>query len=363
MKSIILLIDSLDFGGAENSLISLANELSNEFEVSIISLKNKNKFYSNKISFLSFNSKKIFCFNNIINLIKFFLIQKYSLILSFSPELAVMANIANMIILRKHKTALSFRNNHKYYSRFNKFYCGIVYAFAIIPTDSFHFLTESNKNSYLKLSFFSFFLKRRMIFIIPNFIRSFNNKSSFFFDRNEKKEIIFIGRLDNQKRPFDFILFCKYVEEYFPNEFSFSIFGDGKLYEKLLTNIKNSEINLSFNFYGKVKHIESYLKNPVALIFTSEYEGHPGVIGEAITSGIPVFSYPYDSFIIEFINYCKCSKLSEECNPKSLFKTFKLNYNSLPISYFDYINDKKIVLKKFSRRKIINLWKLFINKL
>jgi len=56
MKSIILLIDSLEVGGAENSLISLSNELSNEFEVSIISLKNKNKFHTNKISFFSFNS-------------------------------------------------------------------------------------------------------------------------------------------------------------------------------------------------------------------------------------------------------------------------------------------------------------------
>ena len=361
MKSIILLIDSLEVGGAENSLISLANELSNEFEVSIISLKNKNKFHTNKISFFSFNSKKLLRFNNFFNLIKVFLLKKNSLILSFSPHMAVMANIANTIILKKHKTALSFRNSHRYYSRFNKLYCCIIYSLAIIPTDSFHFLTESNKKSYLKLPFFSFFLKKRKTIIIPNFIRSFNKKSFFSFDRNEKKEIIFVGRLDSQKKPFDFIHFCKYVEEYFPNEFSFSMFGEGKLYEKLFNNIKNSEIYKSFTFYGKVKDIESYLKNPVALIFTSDYEGHPGVIGEAVTSGIPVFSYPYDSFIKEFINFCECSKLSEECNPESLFKTFKLNYKSLPISYSDYMNDKKKVLKKFSKRKIINLWKSFIN--
>ena len=100
----------------------------------------------------------------------------------------------------------------------------------------------------------------------------------------------------------------------------------------------------------------------MALIFTSDYEGHPGVIGEAVTSGIPVFLVTHDSFIKEFINFCEFSKLSEECKPESLFKTFKLNYKSLPISYSDYMNDKEKVLNKFHKEeKIINLWKLFIN--
>ena len=146
MKFIILLIDSLEVGGAENSLISLANELSNEFEVSIISLKNKNKLHTNKISFFGFNSKKLLRFSNFFNFIKVFLLKKNSLILSFSPHMAVMANIANTIILKKHKTALSFRNSHRYYSGLINYIVGLFIHLQLFQQILFIFLQNQIKN-------------------------------------------------------------------------------------------------------------------------------------------------------------------------------------------------------------------------
>ena len=116
MKNLIFLIDTLEIGGAENSLLSLYQNLNPKYNISIIVLKTVSKKLNRDFNLLEINSKSIFSLTSIFSLFKLLKRRKNTTIVSFAPEVAFIANIANLALFRKHKIALSFRNSFNYYS-------------------------------------------------------------------------------------------------------------------------------------------------------------------------------------------------------------------------------------------------------
>ena len=289
--------------------------------------------------------------------------KRSSILISFAPEIAFLVNIANLFLLRKHKIVLSFRNSFKYYSEFNKFYVSLLLFGACFPSHAFHFLTQSNKISFEKIPFLKFLLNNKKSMIIPNYLRYLNYDFSIKKELIEKPQIFFIGRLCNQKRPFDFIEFCDLVNNKLPNIFTFHIFGEGPLKNTIIKNIQRKSNAKDFKIYGKINNIGLFLNNPFALIFTSSYEGQPGVVGEAISSGIPVFSYPYDSFIVNLLRKTYYSNISTECSPESLFDIFSKEYSNLLSNDFCPSQDIKLIETIFDRFEITKSWISFLNLL
>ena len=363
MKNIIFLIDTLEIGGAENSLLSIYENLNSEYNISIIVLKSASKKLNSDLNLSEIKSKYIFSLISIFSLIKLLNKRRSSILISFAPEIAFIANIANLFLFRKHKIVLSFRNSLKYYSDFNKFYVCLLFFVACLPSHAFHFLTQSNKSSYEKIPFLKFLLNKKKSTIIPNYIRSLNYNFSIKKDLIVKPQIIFIGRLCNQKRPFDFIEFCELVNNKLPDIFTFHIFGDGPLKHHIIKNIQRKSNARDYKIYGKIDNIGLFLKNPFALIFTSSYEGQPGVIGEAISSGIPVFSYPYDSFIVNLLRKTYYSNISSQCSPESLFEIFSKEYSNLLANDFCPSQDVKLIKTIFDRFEITKSWISFLNLL
>ena len=360
MKNLIFLIDTLEIGGAENSMLTLYKNLKPEYNISIVVLKKVSKKLKRDFNLFEINSRRILSLTSIFSLFKLLKKRNRTTIVSFAPEIAFIVNIANLALFRTHKIALSFRNSFNYYSDFSKIYIYFLFLVACVPSHAFHFLTHSNKISYEKFSLLKFFLNNKKSIIIPNYLRYLNNNSPIKRDYKYKPQIIFIGRLCNQKRPFEFIKFCDLLNNQFPNIFTYHIFGDGPLKESILKNINEKDNEKDFKIYGKVKHIGSFLKNPFALILTSSYEGHPGVVGEAITSGIPVFSFPYDSFIINLLRKTSHSKVSDECTAKSLFDVFLKEYSNLFSKDLFSMDDAKIIQSIFDRFVITKSWISFL---
>jgi len=360
MKEIIFVIDTLEIGGAENSLISLFNYLKSNFKISIIILKNSGNSIK-KISHKEFKSRRIMSFNSIKKMHEFLVNKEKSIIFSFSPEVSLVVNLANLFCSKKHIKIVSFRNSFKYYKTFKGLIKFHFFCLFLFPSNAFHFLTKSNRDSYYNYLPFKFFFSNKVKIIIPNFIRTFPRFYKSSFQQNIKLQILFIGRLTHQKRPQDFIKFCIMLNNYLPNLFSFEIFGTGYLKSEISNLIKMTSCPNQFKLYGKVKNISDYIKNPFALIVTSSFEGHQGVVGEAISSGIPVLSYPYDNFIKSFLRDCKVSRTSLECNPESLFNTFLLLYNQNSSYDKDILNDRIFVLKKFSNTELTKAWISFFN--
>ncbi|MGB7201867.1 MAG: glycosyltransferase [Pyrinomonadaceae bacterium] len=109
---------------------------------------------------------------------------------------------------------------------------------------------------------------------------------------DDKISILFVGRLGKEKRPQLFIKLAKEITERYPKaNLSFRIVGDGPLrveLEGLRTRLGLSEDVLIFS--GERTDVSEIYRNSNMLILTSEYEGTPNVVLEAMAHGLPVVS-------------------------------------------------------------------------
>lgn len=105
----------------------------------------------------------------------------------------------------------------------------------------------------------------------------------------KQNEIIFIGRLTDQKNP---LLALEYAIEFLNNNptYRFRILGDGELLEDMQKTLKECDISKRVIFEGFVKNITDYLNQAKAMILTSHYEGFGMVLIESISCGVPVIS-------------------------------------------------------------------------
>ncbi len=100
--------------------------------------------------------------------------------------------------------------------------------------------------------------------------------------RNQKKNIISICRLVDQKNIFEIFNIARNLPIY-----NFIILGDGYLYSKAIDFLNKKNIN---NVYllGNKKDVFKYLYSADLFLSTSLYEGHPLSILEAMSIGLPI---------------------------------------------------------------------------
>lgn len=102
--------------------------------------------------------------------------------------------------------------------------------------------------------------------------------------------LTFIGRVDPQKQPDQLIkTFAKVLEA--KPETTLRIVGDGALMEQTKSLINELGIADSIIFDGIRKDMENVYANSDVVILSSQYEGMPNSLIEAIGCGIPVVSY------------------------------------------------------------------------
>ena len=99
---------------------------------------------------------------------------------------------------------------------------------------------------------------------------------------NNKKNIISICRLVDQKNIFEIFKIAKKLQIY-----NFIVLGDGSLFEKAKIYLKNNYIKNVFLF-GAQTDIFNYLYESDLFLSTSLYEGHPISILEAMSIGLPI---------------------------------------------------------------------------
>tara|TARA_B100000989_G_scaffold97555_2_gene71029 strand:- start:2946 stop:4088 length:1143 start_codon:yes stop_codon:yes gene_type:complete len=102
-----------------------------------------------------------------------------------------------------------------------------------------------------------------------------------------KKIILFVGKLNERKRPFDFINLAK-INKKNKNLF-FLMIGDGKLKKKCLEKIDKDKIkNILLKGFVNQKELREIYKISDLYIQTSSYETWGLTINEAMASGTPV---------------------------------------------------------------------------
>jgi len=110
-------------------------------------------------------------------------------------------------------------------------------------------------------------------------------------DNSKKgKSITFIGRVDPQKQPEMLIKTFDEVHRQMP-EAVLRIVGDGNLMEQTKEQVKTLGLEGCVIFDGIRKDMENVYAASDVVILSSQYEGMPNVLIEAIGCGIPVVSF------------------------------------------------------------------------
>ena len=359
-KTIILVIDSLEIGGAEKSILDLQKKLLATHDVKILVFKGRVEKYPLQKHVVYIKSRRIFSINTIFGLINEIhaLRKSKNIFISFAPEVAVLVNLALFLSLKKRnsRSLVSFRNSPKYYQNHRNLYKYLLHCAAVQFCDACHFLTSSNAIEYQTL-FDKFSIgKTKKKFVIPNYLRNYHPVKNFYKD---KKTIIFVGRLNLQKQPLDFVKFVRILEQAYPNEYQYKMLGDGILRETVEAQIFKENLSSKISILGKVENIDEYYSEASHMILTSDFEGHPGAIFEAIQAGVRVITYPYDHWICEIFSKLHCSHTSLACTPESLLETF--------IAQKKNSNDEKLdiltVEKELNEHKLTTSWSRLFEQL
>lgn len=279
---ILFVIGPLKSGGAERVVANLSNEFVKNNSVFIATTVDENSDYiidkNVKIICLDDGKKNNFFKKNIIrikNLKKLINEEKIDIAISFLPEPSYRLMIAKN---NKIKTIISERNdpNIEYNSFIKKILTKLLYCKA----DGFIFQTEDAKKWFSKK------IQKKSI-VIPNPI---NEKfiSNAYYGKREKT-IVNVGRLVKQKNQKMLIDAFNEVHKKH-NEYILKIYGDGELYDELKKQIKNLKLEDYVFLMGKKNDIKKEIYKSGIFVLSSDYEGMPNSLMEAMALGIPCIS-------------------------------------------------------------------------
>ena len=106
---------------------------------------------------------------------------------------------------------------------------------------------------------------------------------------NETLQFVAVGRLDRQKNYTLMLRAFADIHYRFPNA-NLVILGDGNLRNLLEKQCIDLKINQSVIFAGIVSNVEDYLWASQIYLMSSDYEGLPQTVLEAMAAGLPIIS-------------------------------------------------------------------------
>jgi len=294
----------------------------------IITNKNIDKIYL--IRKFPLNREKIICFSPPIFFNKSnLLVESYRLIagiyvaIRYKPKYIigiyylVHSLLAGFISnLFKKKLILLVVENPKLYDR-NKNYFKLLkrcYKVGVRGSSSQKYLESKN-------------IEKNKIFIPHNVFKFSPNKK----DQEILYDLIFIGTLNSDKRPDVFVKVVAAIKKKLPN-IRCVILGEGALENQILKQIKSLSLENNIEFLGYRKNVDEYISKSKLLVMTSQTEGMPMVVLEAMSFGVPcvvpnvgditdVAINNYNSMVIKGLNVKHFSDAIVSCiNKKNLYK-------------------------------------------
>lgn len=282
---ILFCLGSMTKGGAERVVANLANWLISENEVAIVvTPPNKSSYkLDDKVTFYTldnFNDKKsnllIRNIRRVKRLNKFINEFNPDIILSFLPEPSY--RVLFLKTFNKKKVIVSVRNDPKieYKNVFNRLIMKILYSNA----DGFVFQTEDAKN------YFSKRIQANSV-IIPNPINpSFIQEE---YKGKREKTIVTVGRLETQKNHKLLIDSFNLIKDDF-SDYNLFIYGSGSLENELKDYVKKLNLSKRIVFKGECDNIKEEIYKSSLFVLSSDYEGMPNALMEAMSLGLPVIS-------------------------------------------------------------------------
>ena len=165
----------------------------------------------------------------------------------------------------------------------------------------------------------------------------------FYTTKLEKKEknILYIGRLDSPKNPLLAVkAFHQILSKY--HDYKLIYYGVGELEEEIKKYCHKYNLEKNVILAGRTENVHLYLASATCFILTSNYEGLPNSLMEAMAMGVPCISTD-----------CPCG------GPRALIKNSKQgvlvpvnNINKLANAIDYVLNDEKIQYELSINEKI-----------
>lgn len=284
MKSIIFLTYGMGFGGVEKVIATLANKFSEKsIKCTIITLRNSKCVYT-----LNYNidvvslydgvdtppvREYIKCFTYLRKLVK---AVKPDIIVSMPEEISCKA--IPFLMGLKIPVIVSERNNPWIMpqNKINRILRCIFYPF----TDGIIFQTQE------AAQFFSRTIRNRSA-VIPNPLDLSRIPKAWKGTR--RKEVVSIGRLENQK---NYSLLINAFSEFNKRhkEYRLIIYGKGSERKALEELSKEKMPESAYCFPGTDEKALNYINGSAMFILSSDYEGLPNALIEAMALGLPCIS-------------------------------------------------------------------------
>ena len=285
---ISILLSSLSGGGAERVVCNLSNYLADKgHDVTILTFSSQKTYYlSDKVTHIPLyddvNKKGNFLIKNITRIYKlrkYFKNQNPDVYMTFLPTLSkLMLSYRNLI---KCPVILAERANPEKYCNSEKSRKRIVNLFS--KADAYVFQTEDARKYYNEV----WGLKKDYETVIPNAINEeFLGKS---YDGERRKVIVSAGRMNSQKNFPLLIKSFNNIKDEFP-EYNLCIYGGGALLESYKELAKSLGIESRVEFPGYVSDIGDKIKDASLFVLSSDYEGMPNALMEAMAVGLPCIS-------------------------------------------------------------------------
>jgi len=283
---ILLVSDGIHrLAGTERVICNLAHSISGEFKVKIYVPGNTHCAFCNgpiehietfKIGdfprrgvFAKFKHRAKY-FKNLLSCI-----SQHDTLVGFSFDMNVLCIIAARI---KGARAVCCEHIHyNYHNALRRYFRKLFYRSSVA---SVVVLTESDRLAFAKIGV--------DCTVIPNFI-DYNSSALYCRERHEKKTILFVGRLSEQKNVV-FLLEAFEKSGVWEHGWKLNIVGEGEQKNSLLEWLSKSMIASQVAILPASKEVFRHYDNASVFCMTSRFEAFPMVLLEAMNSKLPVIT-------------------------------------------------------------------------
>ena len=261
------------YSGAENVVISIINGLSYDYECVYVSLNGsiKNVLNENKIKYYPVKKLTIWNIKKAIHELKPDIIHAHDFTAGI---IATLSTTSIPIINHLH-------NNPPWIKKYS--IKSVVYGLSTLRYTKI--LTVSN--SVMDEFVLGEICKKKTL-VIDNpikveYIRSEAQKANI----KDESDIIFVGRLSEQKNPILFLEIVKELKRFYPTIKAIMV-GDGEMRGEVKDCVKFLELEDNVKILGFVDNPYGLINNSHIMIMPSKWEGFGLAAIEALSLGIPV---------------------------------------------------------------------------
>lgn len=282
---ILMVIGKINRSGASKVICWLANKLVNKYsKVSILTfMESKDSYYLcdniERIKVCKNTSSRIYRVFNAIYVIHNLIIkEKYNIVITFLPLESLIGVLASWCTGAK---VIVCERSDPYLEKT---------TVSVISRFFYRFANGAVFQSLEAREYFTDNLKKKSIVIENPVVKP---QVPFIPYEERKNEIVSSGRLFIRQKRQDILLKAFAIVSAKNSNIKLKIIGNGPDRIQLEKLSKKLKIEDRVLFIENIDHVEDELKTAKLFVFTSDYEGMPNSILEALSMGVPVITTDY----------------------------------------------------------------------